>query len=46
MFSSFFNGLMSGFTKNPVIEYTLISLAVLLIAMKIIKWWGNFKNRL
>lgn len=45
MFESFLGGLLTGLNSNPVVKYTFISLIVVVIIMKIAKWWGTFKNK-
>jgi hypothetical protein len=45
MFLSFFDGLLTGFNSSPVVKYGFISLIVVVIVMKITKWWGNFRNK-
>ena len=45
MFESFFTGLLTGLNENPVVKYSFISLIVLIIILRISKWWGNFKNK-
>lgn len=45
MFESFYNGLLSGMNSNQTVKFGLIILLLLSISLKIVKWWGNFKNK-
>lgn len=45
MLASFLNGLFTGLNSNPVVKYSFISLIVLVLILKITKWWGNFRNK-
>lgn len=45
MFESFFGGLLTGLNSNPVVKYSFVSLITLFLIMKIVRWWGNFRNK-
>jgi hypothetical protein len=42
---TFFEGVLSGFTINPVIKWIAFGFVALIIVLKCSKWYANFKNK-
>jgi type IV secretory pathway TrbD component len=43
--SAFLNGILSGFTINPVIKWIAFGFVALIVVLKCSKWYANFKNK-